>query len=66
MKDEERAHFQEELDYLKVSVTRLNSLFEYALRNVSGESPYNQLVTFVQTLTTAQPEERMSEHGQEP
>ena len=33
------AHFQEELDSLKVSVTRLTSLLEQAMRNVSDEGP---------------------------
>ncbi|XP_024439614.1 uncharacterized protein LOC112323885 [Populus trichocarpa] len=70
MEDEERAqrdaHFQEELEYLKTSVARLTSLLEQTLRNTSGEGPSNRPVTFNQTPITAQPEERMSEHGQEP
>jgi len=60
------AHFQEELEYLKTSVARLTSLLEQTLRNASGEGPSNRLLTFNQTPTTAQPKERMSEHGQEP
>jgi hypothetical protein len=36
------------------------------LRNTSGKGPSNQPVTFNQTPKTAQPEEIMSEHGQEP
>jgi hypothetical protein len=36
------------------------------LRNASGEGPSNRPVTFNQAPTTAQPEEIMSEHGQEP
>jgi len=70
MEDKERthrdAHFQEELEYLKTSVARLTSLLEQTLRNASSEGPSNRLLTFNQTLTTAQPKERMSEHGQEP
>jgi hypothetical protein len=70
MEDEERAqrdaHFQEELESLKTSVARLTSLLEQTLRNTSGEGPSNRPVTFNQTPITAQPEERMSEHGQEP
>lgn len=45
MKNEERAHrdahFQEDLDSLKTSMARIVSLFEQALRNVSGEDPSN-------------------------
>jgi len=70
MEDEERAHrdayFQEKLESLKTSVARLTSLLEQTLRNVSGEGPFNRPVTFNQTPITAQPEEKMSEHGQEP
>jgi len=70
MEDEERAqrdaHFQEELESLKTSVARLTSLLEQTLRNTSGEGPSNRPVTFNQTPITAQPEERMSEYGQEP
>jgi hypothetical protein len=70
MEDEERAHrdahFQEELESLKASVARLTSLFEQTLRNASGEGPSNQPAIFVQPPATAQPEETMSEHGQEP
>jgi hypothetical protein len=70
MEDEERAqrdaYFQEELESLKTSVARLTSLLEQTLRNTSGEGPSNRPVTFNQTPITAQPEERMSEYGQEP
>jgi hypothetical protein len=70
MEDEERAyrdaHFQEELESLKASVAHLTSLLEQTLRNASGEGPFNRPAIFVQPLTTAQPEETMSEHGQEP
>eukprot|EP00258_Populus_trichocarpa_P031831 XP_024447850.1 uncharacterized protein LOC112325480 [Populus trichocarpa] len=70
MEDEEHAHrdahFQEELESLKTSVARLTSLLEQTLRNASGEGPSNRPVTFNQTPITAQPEERMSEQGQEP
>jgi len=70
MEDEERtqldAHFQEELESLKTSMTCLTSLLEQTLRNTSGEGPSNRPVTFNQAPTTVQPEERMSEHGQEP
>ena len=70
MEDEEHAHrdahFQEELESLKTSVARCTSLLEQTLRNASGEGPSNRPVTFNQTPTTAQPEERMSEHSQEP
>jgi len=70
MEDEERVHrdayFQEELESLKTSVARLTNLLEQTLRNASSEGPSNQPVTFNQTPTTAQPEERISEHGQEP
>jgi hypothetical protein len=60
------AHFQEELESLKTSVARLTSLLKQTLRNTSSEGPSNRLVTFNQTPTTAQLEERMSENGQEP
>jgi len=70
MEDEERAHrdahFQEELESLKASVARLTSLLEQTLRNASSEGPSNRPNIFVQTPTMAQPEETMSEHGQEP
>jgi len=70
MEDEKHAHrdahFQEELESLKTSVARRTSLLEQTLRNASGEGPSNRPVTFNQTPTTAQPEERMSEHSQEP
>jgi hypothetical protein len=65
MKDEERSHcdayFQEELEFLKVSVARLTSLLEQAIRNFSGEGPSNQPVTFIQTLITTQPKERIGD-----
>jgi hypothetical protein len=67
MENEERVqrdvHFKEELESLKTSVARLTSLLEQTLRNTSGEGPSNRPVTFNQTPTTAQPEERISEHG---
>jgi hypothetical protein len=70
MEGEERAHrdahFKEELESLKASVARLTSLLEQTLRNASGEGPSNRPAIFVQTSTMAQPEETMSEHGQEP
>ena len=70
MEGEERAHrdthFQKELESLKASVARLTSLLEKTLRNASGEGPSNRPAIFVQPPTTAQPEETMSEHGQEP
>jgi hypothetical protein len=70
MEDEERAHrdahFQEELESLKTSVARLTSLLEQTLGNTSGEGSSNRHVIFNQTPTTTQPEEIMSEHGQEP
>ena len=70
MEGEERAqrdtHFQEELESLKASVARLTSLLEHTLRNASGEGPSNQPTISVQPPTMAQPEETMSEHGQEP
>jgi len=70
MEDEECAHrdayFQEELESLKTIMARLTSLLKQTLGNTSGEGPSNRPVTFNQTPTTAQPEERMSEHGQEP
>jgi hypothetical protein len=65
MKDEERSHhdtyFQEELNSLKVSVARIASVLEQALRNAYGESPSNRLVTFVQTQTTTQLKEMVGE-----
>jgi hypothetical protein len=46
MKDEEcvyhDAHFQEELDSLKVSVARLTSLLEQLLKNASSEGLFNR------------------------
>ena len=70
MEGEERAHrdahFQEELESLKASVARLTSLLEQTLRNTFGEGPSNRPTIFVQLPATAQPEEIMSEHGQEP
>jgi hypothetical protein len=70
MEDEERAHrdahFQEELESLKANVARLTSLLEQTFRNASSEGPSNRPAIFVQPLGTAQPEETMSEHGQEP
>jgi len=70
MEDEERAHhdahFQEELESLKASVARLTSLLEQTLRNASGEGPSNWPAIFVQPPATAQPEETISENGQEP
>jgi len=70
MEGEERAHrdahFQEELESLKASVARLTSLLEQTLRNASGEGPSNRPAIFVRPPTKAQPEETMSEHGQEP
>jgi hypothetical protein len=51
MEDEEHAygdaHFQEELDSLKVSVTRSTSLLEQVLRNASGEGLSNKPTTIV-------------------
>jgi hypothetical protein len=51
MENEERAHrdayFQEELESLKVSMARLTSFLEQALRNASGEGISNQPVIFV-------------------
>ena len=70
MKDEERAHrdayFQEEFESLKISVAHITSVLEHTLRNNYGEGPSNRPVNFNQTSTIAQPEERMSEHGQRP
>ena len=70
MEDEEHAQHdascQEELESLKTSVAHLTSLLEQTLRNTSDEGPLNRSVTFDPTPTTVQPEERMSEHGQEP
>ena len=47
-------------------MAHLTSLLKQTLRNASSEGPSNRPVTFNQTLITAQLEERMSEHGQEP
>ena len=70
MEDEERAqcdaYFEEELESLKTSVAHLTSLHEQTLRNTSGEGPSNWPITFDPAPTAVQPEERMSEHGQEP
>jgi len=70
MEGEERAHrdahFQEELESLKASMARLTGLLEQTLRNASGKSPSNRPAIFVKPLATAQPEETISEHGQEP
>jgi hypothetical protein len=45
MEDEKRAHrdahFQEKLESLKASVTRLTSLLEQTLRNASSKGPSN-------------------------
>jgi hypothetical protein len=63
MKDEEcahrNAHFQEELESLKLKVARLTILLKQTLRNAYGEGPSNQPINFVQTPITAQHEERM-------
>jgi hypothetical protein len=70
MKDEEHAHhnthFQEKLESLKTNVARLTSLLEQTLENAYCEGSSNQPVTFNQTSTTSQPEERMCKHGQKP
>ena len=70
MEDEERAqrkaYLHEELESLKISVAHLTSLLKQTLRNTSSEGPSNQPITFDPAPTTIQPEERMSEHGQEP
>ena len=70
MEDEERAqrdaYLQEELESLKTSVAHLTSLLEQTLRNTSSEGPFDRPVTFDPAPTAVQPEERMSEHGQEP
>jgi hypothetical protein len=47
-------------------VAHLTSILEQTLRNNYGEGPSNRPVNFNQTSTIAQPEERMSEHGQRP
>jgi hypothetical protein len=47
-------------------VAHLTSLLEQTLRNGSSKGPSNQPAIFVQPPTTAQLEETMSEHGQEP
>jgi hypothetical protein len=66
MEDEERAyreaHFQEELDYLKVSMAHLTSLLEQALRNTSGEGPSTRPATFLAN----QHEDIIEEQAQEP
>jgi hypothetical protein len=70
MEDKEHAHrdayFREDLESLKASMACLTSLLKQTLRNVSDEGPSNRLVIFNQTSTAAQPEERMTKHGQEP
>jgi hypothetical protein len=59
MKDEEcahhDAHFQEELDSLKVNMVCITSMLEQTLKNVSNKGPSNRFMTF----TTIQPEEIM-------
>jgi hypothetical protein len=60
------AHFQEELESLKASMAHLTSLLEQTFRNASGEGLSNRPTIFVQPPEIAQPEETMSEHGQEP
>jgi len=59
MKDEERAHhdahFQEELDSLKVSMICITSMLEQTFKNVSNDGPSNRFMTF----TAIQPEEIM-------
>jgi len=69
MENEERAHhdayFQEELDSLKMNMAHITSLLKQTLTNISGEGPWNQLMTFIQTQTTIQPEERMGDQSQE-
>jgi hypothetical protein len=47
-------------------VAYLTSLLKQTLRNASGEGPSNWPAIFVHPPATAQPEETMSEHGQEP
>jgi hypothetical protein len=47
-------------------VARLTSLLEKTLRNAVGEGPSNRPAIFVPPSAIAQPEEIMSEHGQEP
>jgi hypothetical protein len=70
MEDEEHAygdaHFQEELDSLKVSVTRSTSLLEQVLRNASGEGLSNKPTTIVQNQAATQPEEIIGEQTQDP
>lgn len=70
MEDEERAqreaYLHDELESLKISVAHLTSLLKQTLRNTSDEGPSNRPITFDPAPTTVQPEERMSEHGQEP
>ena len=70
MEDEERAqreaYLHDELESLKISVAHLTSLLKQTLRNTSDEGPSNQPITFDPAPTSVQPEERMSEHGQEP
>jgi len=47
-------------------VARLSSLLEQTFRNTSGEGSSNRPAIFVQPPATAQPEETLSEHDQEP
>jgi hypothetical protein len=58
MKYEEHTHqdayFFNELDSLKVNITRIASFLKQTLKHLYGEAPSNWLVTF----TTIQPEER--------
>jgi hypothetical protein len=66
MEDEEsayrEAHFQEELDSLKVSVAHLTSFLKQALRNTSGEGPSIRPATF----SANQPEEIIGEQALKP
>jgi hypothetical protein len=53
MEDEEHihcdAHFQEELDFLKINMVCIASLLKQTLKTISGDDSSNQPVTFVQT-----------------
>ena len=66
MEDEERAyrdaHFQEEMDFLKVSMVHHPSLLEQALRNAFGGGLSNPSTTFVQTRIITLQEERLGKH----
>jgi hypothetical protein len=42
------AHFQEELDSLKLNMARITSLLEQTLNNISSEGSSNRLVNFAQ------------------